>query len=83
MKTLDSTTSDINNASTHMKTASSKLTSSMKTLRELSAQTQNHSSTVSNGMSEIKSMSEEAMRAAERNVDATDKVSDLITGFKA
>ena len=83
MKTLDSTTSDINNASTHMKTASSKLTSSMKTLRELSAQTQNRSSTVSNGMSEIKSMSEEAMRAAERNVDATDKVSDLITGFKA
>ncbi len=82
MKTLDSTTADITSASAHMKIASAKLTANMQSLKDLSLETHNRSSEISDGMTEMRSQSEDAMRATERNVSATQKVSDLINGFK-
>ncbi len=82
MKTLDSTTNEITSASAHMKIASAKLSTNMQALKDLSLETHNRSSEISSGMTEMRTQSEDAMRATERNVSATQKVSDLINGFK-
>ena len=81
MFTLEGTTQDITSASAHMKGESEQVFKSIRILSSLAENTMEKSNTVSIRMDEMKNTSEAAVAASDRNLNATNKVSDMINGF--
>ncbi len=81
MFTLEGTTQDITSASAHMKGESEQVFESIRILSSLAENTREKSNTVSIRMDEMKNTSEAAVAASDRNLNATNKVSDMINGF--
>ena len=81
MFTLEGTTQDITSASAHMKGESEQVFESIRILSSLAENTMEKSNTVSIRMDEMKNTSEAAVAASDRNLNATNKVSDMINGF--
>ena len=81
MLTLEGTTKDITSASAHMKGESEQVFESIRILNSLAESTMDKSNNVSFRMEEMKSTAEAAVSASDRNLSATNKVSDMINGF--
>ncbi len=81
MLTLEGTTKDITSASAHMKGESQNVFAGIRALNSLAESTMNKSNNVTQIMDEMKSTAEAAVTASDRNLSATNKVSDMINGF--
>ena len=81
MVTLEGTTKDINQASAHMKGESASVFEGIQMLKELAEKTHSKSSDVKIQMTEMKETASAAANASDRNLSATNKVTDMINGF--
>ncbi len=82
MKTLDSTTQAITNASSTMKKESTLVFTEINNLQRLAENTLDHSKHAAGNMEEMKHAAEEAVHASKTTCEATNNVTSMITGFK-
>ena len=81
MITLEGTTKDINQASSHMKGESETVFEGIRLLQDIAEKTHAKSSEVTQQMTEMKNTASDAANASDRNLSATNKVADMINGF--
>lgn len=81
MITLEGTTTDINQASAHMKGESAAVFESIRILQELAEKTHSKSTQVTAQMTEMKESAGAAASASDRNLTASSKVTSMINGF--
>ena len=81
MITIEGTTNDITSASSHMKGQSEHVFEGIRALNALAESTMNKSVNVTARMEEMKATAEATATASDRNLSATNKVSDMINGF--
>ena len=81
MITIEGTTNDITSASSHMKGQSEQVFEGIRALNSLAESTMNKSTNVTARMEEMRNTAEATATASDRNLSATNKVSDMINGF--
>lgn len=81
VKTLNSTTDGIKNASKQMKSESSKLFGEIESLQKVAGETHIKSREVSGKMSQMKAAAEDAVQASNTSRNAANSVIDLVNGF--
>ena len=82
MEMLDNTTKDITSASSQIKKSSANVLSNVQDLQSIASITREKSLSVSTDMSEMENATVSAANASEKNQAATQKVSEMINGFK-
>ncbi|MBR6152913.1 MAG: hypothetical protein IKQ43_00585 [Treponema sp.] len=82
MKKLDETTGDITDTSSHIKTSSSRVLSNVQDLETIAADTRSKSTEVSSDMQSMENVALDAVKACEKNQDASKQVAEIINGFK-
>ena len=82
MELLNDTTRDINNASSQIKKSSTNVLSNVQDLQSIASITSEKSLSVSSDMTEMEGATISAVNASEKNQSATQKVSEMINGFK-
>ncbi|MBO7638001.1 MAG: methyl-accepting chemotaxis protein, partial [Treponema sp.] len=82
MKKLDETTSNITDSSSHIKKSSSRVLSNVQDLESIAADTRSKSTEVSSDMHSMENIALDAVKACEKNQDASKQVSEIINGFK-
>ncbi|MCQ2576443.1 MAG: methyl-accepting chemotaxis protein [Treponema sp.] len=82
MEKLDTTTKEITDSSQHMKNESQNVFNEIANLKEASELTQTQSNEVAASMQEMISVAQQAIQATDNSKTASDKVNNMIDGFK-